>query len=104
MSDMAIYHQLRGSSRRMKLNETLLADQSFDRIANTESLLELAHQLRILCYPSLRLLMTHFVKSQLNDFVTCPYCSAKLFWFPAIDEGLVARQNCPRMPTQDSNH
>jgi DNA-directed RNA polymerase subunit RPC12/RpoP len=54
------------------------------------------NQLRILCYPSVGLLMTHHVKRPLDVVVTCPYCSAKLFWFPALDEGLVARQNCPR--------
>ena len=55
-----------------------------------------SHQLRILCYPSVRLLMTSFVKSSLNNVVTCPCYTAKLFWFPPIDEGLVARQICPR--------
>jgi DNA-directed RNA polymerase subunit RPC12/RpoP len=40
--------------------------------------------------------MTHSVKSPLPSVVTCPYCNAKLFWIPPIEEGLVARQNCPR--------
>jgi hypothetical protein len=42
------------------------------------------------------LAMTHFVKSPLPNVVTCPYCKAKLYWVPPIDEGLVAHPNCPR--------
>jgi len=40
--------------------------------------------------------MTRSVKIPFRSVVTCPYCSAKLFWFPPVDEGLVSRQDCPK--------
>jgi hypothetical protein len=35
-------------------------------------------------------------KIPFHHVVTCPYCSARFFWFPCLEEGLVARPDCPK--------
>jgi hypothetical protein len=40
--------------------------------------------------------MTRSLNISFHYVVSCPYCKAKLLWFPCIEEGLVARQDCPK--------